>query len=90
MVDFRQAQLPQFIEEYKALIGHPVEISTGIPDIRLTLKSQTQLSENETLQAMDLLLGLHGLEVIQQVDNKPLKLVRIEEVQAKQPATAPN
>jgi hypothetical protein len=89
MVDFRQAQLPQFIEVYQGLIGRPVEISTGIPHIRLTLKSQTQLSENEALQAMDLLLGLHGLEIIQQGENRPLKLVRIEEVQAKQPATAP-
>jgi hypothetical protein len=90
MVDFRQAQLPQFIEVYKGLIGRPVEISTGIPDIRFTLKSQTQLSESETLQAMDLLLGLHGLEIIEPGDNKPLKLVRINEVQAKQPATAPH
>ena len=50
---------------YSQLAGRKVELEPSVPRIALGVRTQTPLTAGEALQALDWLLALHGLKVIQ-------------------------
>ena len=78
-IDCRMTPLGRVAEIYQGLTGRPVEMEPGLSSVRLTLRSQTELTSGEALQALDLLLGLHGLSVAPQDDGQGLKIVLLRE-----------
>jgi hypothetical protein len=77
-LNFRWARLPEFMAAYQRVCGQKVEVAPGLPDARFTFRNQTALTPAETLRAMDLVLGLQRLGVVNQDDGKGLRLVRLE------------
>ena len=84
-LDFRTPELSAVAAVYRDLCGCAIELDAGLPQAFFLLKSQNALTPGEATHALDLLLGLHGLTVVQQEDGKTLKIVRSAEARAKQP-----
>ena len=62
---------------YGQLAGRSVELGSGVPSLRLGLRTQTAMTAGEALHALDLLLGLHRLKV--QEDGARLELVSLSQ-----------
>jgi len=78
LTDHFQADLPSTATTLAKLCGCPVELDPGLPHVILHLRTQSQLTHGEVLRAFDLLLGWHGLRIVQQPDGKGLRIVRSE------------
>ncbi|HWI56162.1 MAG TPA: hypothetical protein VNZ22_02965, partial [Bacillota bacterium] len=77
-LNFSNAGLRQVMAVYQELCGKPVEVPASLPEVPFTLKSQTLLTAQEALHALDLLLGWNGFTVIPQDDGKGLQVVRLK------------
>jgi len=72
-VNIRLGGLDMIATVYGQLAGRKLEVDPSLPPIRLSLTTQTTLTTGETLRALDLLLGLHGLKV--QEESATLRIV---------------
>ena len=72
-VNFRFWGRDKVARLYSELSGRNVELGSEVPSLGFTFKLQSPLSAGETLHALDLLLGLHGLKV--QENGSDLELV---------------
>jgi hypothetical protein len=63
-------------QKYQKLTGKTVEVAAGLPRLPFPpIRNQTPLTPSEALRSLDLLLGLHGMQVVEQADGKSLKIV---------------
>lgn len=82
-MDFRQATLDQIFEQYSLLTGRTILRPGNLPAAQITIKTQTPLTRNEAIQALESVLALNGIAMVT-VGEKFIKAV--PETAAKQQA----
>ncbi|MCX6926607.1 MAG: hypothetical protein NT154_25875, partial [Verrucomicrobia bacterium] len=68
MIDFRQADLNQVLDIYSLLVNRTILRPATLPAPTVTLKTQTLLTKKEAIQALDAVLGLNGITMINMGD----------------------
>ncbi|MGN6555718.1 MAG: secretin N-terminal domain-containing protein [Verrucomicrobiota bacterium] len=87
MIDFRNTPLEQVLQVYAELVNRTLLRPSSLPTPQVTLKTQTQLTKSEAIQALDAVLGLNGVTMIN-VGDKFVKAVA--QPQALQEGGAPD
>ena len=64
MIDFRQADLNQVLQLYAELVNRTVLRPAALPAPQIVLKTQTPLTKREAVQALDAVLGMNGIVMI--------------------------
>ena len=64
MIDFRQADLNQVLDIYSLLVNRTILRPATLPAPTVTLKTQTLLTKKEAIQALDAVLALNGITMI--------------------------
>jgi len=68
MIDFRQADLNQVLDIYSLLVNRTILRPATLPAPTVTLKTQTLLTKKEAIQALDAVLALNGITMINVAD----------------------
>jgi general secretion pathway protein D len=76
MIDFRQTPLEQVLMVYAELVNRTLLRPANLGGPQITLKTQTQLTKGEAIQALDTVLGLNGITIIN-VGDKFVKVVPV-------------
>jgi hypothetical protein len=79
--DFRLAPATELVEYYAQLTGQQAVKESKRNDVEMIFKATTPLTKSEILYALRTLLAQEGLAVVQ-VDNKTLRLGRLDETDA--------
>jgi general secretion pathway protein D len=74
MIDFRNTPLEQVLQVYAELVNRTLLRPAALPAPQVTLKTQTQLTKSEAIQALDAVLGMNGITMIN-VSDKFVKAV---------------
>jgi general secretion pathway protein D len=74
MIDFRNTPLEQVLQVYAELVNRTLLRPATLPAPQVTLKTQTALTKSEAVQALDAVLGLNGITMIN-VSDKFVKAV---------------
>ncbi len=77
-IDLQRAGLTEVAALYGQLCGQPVEVEPGLPEWRFVLRSQTTLTTEELLQALDLVLGWSDLTVTPVEGGKSLRVTPMQ------------
>jgi len=64
MIDFRQADLNQVLQLYAELVNRTVLRPAALPAPQIVLKTQTPLTKREAIQALDAVLGMNGIVMV--------------------------
>ncbi len=64
MIDFRQADLNQVLDIYSLLVNRTILRPATLPAPTVTLKTQTLLTKREAIQALDAVLALNGITMV--------------------------
>jgi general secretion pathway protein D len=64
MIDFRNADLPQVLDVYGMLVNRTLLRPASLPAQTVTLKTQGQLTMKEGIQALEGVLALNGITII--------------------------
>ena len=64
MIDFRQADLNQVLDIYSSLVNRTVLRPATLPAPTVTLKTQTLLTKKEAIQALEAVLALNGITMV--------------------------
>ena len=64
MIDFRQADLNQVLDIYSSLVNRTILRPASLPAPTIVLKTQTLLTKNEAIQALDAVLALNGITMV--------------------------
>jgi general secretion pathway protein D len=64
MIDFRQADLNQVLDIYSSLVNRTILRPATLPAPTVTLKTQTLLTKKEAIQALDAVLALNGITMV--------------------------
>ena len=64
MIDFRQADLNQVLDIYSSLVNRTILRPATLPAPTVTLKTQTLLTKKEAVQALDAVLALNGITMV--------------------------
>ena len=64
MIDFRQADLNQVLQLYAELVNRTVLRPAALPAPQIVLKTQTPLTKREAVQALDAVLGMNGIVMV--------------------------
>jgi general secretion pathway protein D len=75
-LDFSNAPLQMVLDYYADLTGRTILKDPKVPAVNITLRSQTPLTAEEALQAIDAVLGMHGIGVLKE-GTKFLRVVPI-------------
>ncbi len=75
-LDFRRTKARLVMGVYKELSGQPIEMDDGLGETPIVMRSQNALTRAEALRAVEIILGLNGLTVVQQEGGKGFKVVR--------------
>ena len=84
-VDFRGADLPQVLQYYAILVNRTILRPASLAAAPIVLTTQTPLSKREIIQALDTVLGMNGITMINFGD----KFVKAEQVQLANQVGAP-
>ena len=68
LIKFSEADLSQVLEIYQELTGRTVLRPASLPAAKITIKSQTQLTRTEAIQALDSILSMNQITMIPQGD----------------------
>ena len=68
MIDFRQADLNQVLDIYSLLVNRTILRPATLPAPTVTLKTQTLLTKHEAIEALDAVLGMNGITMINMGD----------------------
>ena len=63
-INFPNIDLEQVLEYYAELVGRTVLRATSLPETTITIQTQTELSFEEAIQALDTVLAMNGIAVI--------------------------
>jgi general secretion pathway protein D len=64
MIDFRQADLNQVLDIYSSLVNRTILRPATLPAPTIVLKTQTLLTKKEAIQALDAVLALNGITMV--------------------------
>ena len=64
MIDFRQADLNQVLDIYSMLVNRTILRPATLPAPTITLKTQRQLTVREGIQALEAVLALNGITMV--------------------------
>lgn len=64
MIDFRGADLNTIFEVYARLVNRTILRPATLPAAQIWLKTQTDLTKREAVQALDTVLGMNGITMI--------------------------
>ena len=64
MIDFRQADLNQVLDIYSSLVNRTILRPATLPAPTVTLKTQTLLTKKEAIQALEAVLALNGITMV--------------------------
>ena len=87
MIRFQAAPLEQVLDFYSEMVGRTMLRPASLPAAAITIKTQSDLTRTEAMQALDSVLGLNGIAMIP-VGTKFVKVVPI--AQANQEAAPLN
>lgn len=87
LIDFRNTPLEQVLVFYSELVNRTLLRPSTLPASQITLTTRTELTKREAIQALDSVLGLNGIAMIN-VDEKFVKAV--PQPQAVQEAAPPD
>ncbi len=68
MIDFRKMDLDAVLLFYADLVNRTVLRPSGLASQPITLKTQTDLTKHEAIQALDTVLGMNGIVMINEGD----------------------
>jgi general secretion pathway protein D len=68
MIDFRAADINQVLDVYSDLVKRTILRPTALPAPTITLKTQTALTKKEAIQALDAVLAINGISMINMGD----------------------
>ena len=74
MIDFRKADLAQVLQVYSELVNRTILRPTSLPEPQINLTTRTALTRSEAVQALDAVLGLNGIAMVN-VGDKFVKAV---------------
>ena len=74
MIDFRKADLPQVLQVYAELVNRTILRPTTLPEPQINLTTRTALTRTEAIQALDAVLGMNGIAMVN-VGDKFVKAV---------------
>jgi len=74
MIKFQDADIAQVLEIYQELTGRTVLKPSSLPATKISIKTQTELSRTEAIQALDSILSMNGIVMVPQ-GNKFVKAV---------------
>jgi general secretion pathway protein D len=74
MIDFRKADLAQVLEVYAEMVNRTILRPTTLPAPQIDLTTQTALTKKEAIQALDVVLGMNGIAMVN-VGDKFVKAV---------------
>ncbi len=80
LVDFRGADLNSVLQLYCQMINRTLLRPQALPDVKIFLKNQTELTKAEMLQAFDAVLALNGISMVR-IGDKFVKAVPSAQVQ---------
>ena len=60
------ADVKQVLEFYQELVGKTVLIAPNIPPVKITIKAQSDLTVREAIQALESILSMNGVSMIEQ------------------------
>jgi general secretion pathway protein D len=66
LIKFQEADLVQVLDVYQELTGRTVLKPASLPAAKITIKSQTQLTRKEAIQALDSILSMNQITMIPQ------------------------
>jgi len=66
MIKFQEADLGQVLEIYQELTGRTVLKPTSLPATKISIKTQTELTRTEAIQALDSILSMNGITMTPQ------------------------
>ncbi len=66
LIKFSGVDLDQVLDFYQELSGRTILRPTALPQTKITIKSQTELTRKEAIQAMDSILSLNQITMIPQ------------------------
>ena len=87
MIRFQAAPLEQVLDFYSEMVGRTMLRPASLPAASITLKTQSELTRTEAMQALDAVLGMNGIAMLP-VGQKFIKVVPI--AQANQEAAPLN
>ena len=76
-IDFEGVDVVQVLEVYSKLV-HRTLLRAGLPQASIILKTETPLTKTETIQALQAVLALNGIAVVN-VGDKFVKVVPVEQ-----------
>ncbi|HXI51295.1 MAG TPA: secretin N-terminal domain-containing protein, partial [Candidatus Saccharimonadales bacterium] len=66
MIKFQEADLSQVLEIYQELTGRTVLKPASVPQAKISIKTQTELTRAEAVQALDTILAMNGISMVPQ------------------------
>lgn len=66
MIKFQDADIAQVLEIYQELTGRTVLKPTSLPATKISIKTQTELTRSEAVQALDSILSMNGITMVPQ------------------------
>ncbi len=85
MIDFRQADLNQVLDIYSSLVNRTILRPATLPAPTVTLKTQTLLTKKEAVQALDAVLALNGITMVNAGDKFVKALPEAQSISAGAP-----
>jgi len=77
MIDFEGVDVNQVLKVYADLVNRTV-LRSQLPEVKIVLKTQTALTKSETIQALQAVLALNGVSIIN-IGDKFVKAVQSEQ-----------
>jgi general secretion pathway protein D len=65
-IKFQDADLSQVLDVYQELTGRTILRPTSLPQQKVSIRTQTQLTRKEAVQALDSILSLNGITMVPQ------------------------
>jgi general secretion pathway protein D len=78
LIDFQGVDVSQVLEVYAQLVGKTL-LRAGLPNAQIVLKTETPLTKAEAVQALQAVLALNGISVIDVPGGKFIKVVPTEQ-----------
>lgn len=78
LIDFQGVDVSQVLEVYAQLVGKTL-LRAGLPNAQIVLKTETPLTKAEAIQALQAVLALNGIAVVDVPGGKFVKVVPTEQ-----------
>ena len=76
LIKFQDADLSQVLEIYQELTGRTILKPASLPQVKISIRTQTELTRAEAIQALDSILSLNGITMVPQGDPVTGKFIK--------------